>query len=119
MEAKNFKTPEGTCVISEEVIATIASTAALEVDGVASMAIRPDIRSIITGNVNSRYVKVMGSESAMTLDVYLCVAQGYRIPDISLQVQQAVKNEVQAMTGRPVTRVNIHVAGMKAEEEKK
>ncbi len=119
MEAKNFKNPEGTCVISEEVIATIASTAALEIDGVASMAIRPDIRSIITGNVNSRYVKVMGSESAMTLDVYLCIAQGYRIPEISEQVQQAVKAEVQAMTGRPVTRVNIHVSGMKAEEEKK
>ncbi len=119
MEAKNFKSPEGTCVISEEVIATIASTAALEIEGVASMAVRPDIRSIITGNVNSRYVKVLGSESAMTLDVYICVAQGYRIPDVSEQVQQSVKAEVQAMTGRPVARVNIHIAGMKAEEEKK
>ncbi len=119
MEAKNFKSSEGTCIISEEVIATIACTAALEVDGVAAMAQRPDIRTIITGGTNSRYVKVQGSESAMTLDVYLSIAQGYRIPDVSEQVQQAVKSEVQAMTGKPVTRINIHVAGMKAEEEKK
>ena len=119
MEAKNFKTPEGTCVISEEVIATIASTAALEVEGVVSMAVRPDIRSIITGSANSRYVKVVGSESAMTLDVYLCVDPGFRVPDVAEQVQQAVKSEVQAMTGRPVTRVNIHVTGIKVEEEKK
>jgi uncharacterized alkaline shock family protein YloU len=119
MEAKKFKRSEGTCVISEEVIATIACTAALEVDGVAAMAQRPDIRTIIAGANNSRYVKVSDSESAMTLDVYLSIVQGYRIPDVSEQVQQTVKTEVQDMTGKPVTRVNVHIAGMKPEEEKK
>lgn len=119
MDEKQFKTPEGACVISEEVIATIACTAALEIEGVASMAQRPDIRSIISGNTNSRYVKVVGGEGAMTLDVYLDIAQGYRIPDVAEQVQQEVKSAVQSMTGKPVTRVNVHIAGMKTEEEKK
>jgi len=119
MEEKAFKSPEGTCIISEEVIATIACTATMEVEGVAAMAQRPDIRSIISGGVNSRHVKVTGSESAMTLDVYLSIAQGYRIPDVAEQVQQEVKMAVQSMTGKPVTRVNVHIAGMKPEEEKK
>ena len=45
MDDKGYKPSEGSCIISEDVIATIASTAALEVQGVASMAQRPtDIR---------------------------------------------------------------------------
>ena len=38
MDDKGYKPSEGSCIISEDVIATIASTAALEVQGVASMA---------------------------------------------------------------------------------
>ena len=41
MDDKGYKPSEGSCIISEDVIATIASTAALEVQGVASMAQRP------------------------------------------------------------------------------
>ena len=45
MDAKEFKTAEGSCIISEEVIASIACTAASEVAGVAGMASRPaDLR---------------------------------------------------------------------------
>ena len=36
MDEKAFKKAEGSCIISEEVIATIACTAAVEVPGVAS-----------------------------------------------------------------------------------
>lgn len=119
MEEKKFKSPEGTCIISEEVVATIACTAAMEVKGVAGMAQRPDIRSIITGSANSRHVKVAGSDSAMTIDVYVTLAQGYHIQTVSEDVQKEVKSAVQSMTGKPVTRVNVHVAGMKLEEEQK
>ncbi len=119
MEEKNFKHPEGTCIISEEVVATIACTAAMEVNGVAGMAQRPDIRSMITGGANSRHVKVTGGDSAMTIDVYVNIKQGFRIQEVAEQVQREVKTSVQSMTGKPVTRVNAHIAGMKLEEEQK
>ncbi len=119
MEERDFKKSEGTCIISEEVIATIACTAAVEVPGVASMAQRPDLRGIITGGANGKSVKVTGSESAMTLDVYFTIKEGYQIPDVAEQVQQAVKAAVQSMTGRPVARINVHVAGLKLEEASK
>jgi uncharacterized alkaline shock family protein YloU len=118
MEEREFKKSEGTCIISEEVIATIASTAATEVPGVASMVQRPDIRSMIAGGANGRFVKVTGSETAMTLDVYISIRQGVRIPEVSEQVQRDVKTAVQSMTGKPVAKVNVHISGLSLEEEK-
>ena len=48
MDDKGYKVSEGSCIISEDVIATIANTAAMEVPGVAGMAQRPaDIRGIM------------------------------------------------------------------------
>lgn len=119
MDEKAFKKAEGSCIISEEVIATIACTAAVEVPGVASMGQRPDIRRIITGGVNSKSVKVLNNESAMILDVYIQIRQNHRIPDVAEQVQHDVKVAVQSMTGKPVTRVNVHVVGLALDPEKK
>lgn len=119
MEQKKFTKSEATCVISEEVIATIACTAALDVPGVAAMAQRPDIRGIMPGNTNLKSVKVSGNESTMVLDVYLTICENFRIPDVAGQVQQEIKNAIQSMTGKPVTRINIHVAGLKIDEESK
>ena len=39
MSDKGYKSSEGSCIISEEVIATIASTAAMEVPGVAGIVL--------------------------------------------------------------------------------
>ena len=119
MDEKTFKKSEGTCIVSEEVIATIACTAALEVPGVAAMGQRPDIRGIITGGVNGKSVKVVGGDTAMCLDVYIQMRQNFRIPDVAEQVQLAVKNEVQSMTGTPVTKVNVHITGLEETTESK
>lgn len=119
MEEKAFQKSEGTCIISEEVIATIACTAAMEVAGVASMGVRPDIRRLIPGTTAGKSVKVTSSESAMTLDVYINIRKNYRIPDVARQVQHDVKVAVQSMTCKPVTKINVHIVGLSLDEEKK
>ena len=118
MDDKGYKPSEGSCIISEDVIATIASTAALEVPGVAGMAPRPvDIRGIM-GAGAAKSVKVINNESETVLDVYINLRVGTRIPDVAGEVQHQVKVAVQSMTGKPVTKVNIHVAGIVLDEEK-
>ena len=118
MGDKGNLTPEGRCIISEEVIATIASTAAVEVPGVAGMAPRAkDLRGLV-GNNATKYVSVINTESELTVDLYINLKAGVRIPDVAGQVQRAVKEEIQAMTGRPVTKINVHVAGIVLEEKK-
>ena len=119
MDDKGYKPSEGSCIISEDVIATIASTAAMEVPGVAGMASRPaDIRGII-GSGASKSVKVINNESETVLDVYINLRLGVRIPDVAGEVQHQVKVAVQSMTGKPVTKVNVHVAGIVLEDEEK
>lgn len=117
MDANEFKKAEGSCIISEDVIASIAGTAAMETPGVAAMANRPaDIRGMISANSPSRSVRVLNTENDTVLDLYLTLKQGARIQETCANVQKSVKVAVQSMTGKPVTRINVHVEGMAAEE---
>ncbi len=120
MEANEFKVAEGTCIISGDVIASIAATAASEVPGVAALANRPaDLRGIVTATQATKSVKVLNTENETVLDVYVDLLEGAKIQETAAQVQQSVKVAVQSMTGKPVTRVNVHVQGMVAAEEDK
>ncbi len=118
MDSKEFKPAQGSCIISEDVIASIACTAAAEIPGVAGMAKNvSDLRDIITTNAASRSVHVLHTANETVLDVYVTFYQGAKIQETATKVQQAVKAAVQAMTGKPVTRVNVHIEGMVPEEK--
>jgi len=115
MNDKPFAVSQGTCIISEEVIATIAGNAAMEVAGVAGMAQRPadlaDIRGLMEKGA-ARSVKVLNTEIDTVLDVYVNLCTGAKIHEVAPQVQRQVKNAVQSMTAKPVTRVNVYVCGI-------
>ena len=118
MEAKDYRLPDGSCIISEEVIAGIAVNAAQEVAGVAGMAAKPnDLRGLV-GSSAAKSVRVLNTDNETVLDVYVNLKQGARIPEVAGRVQHCVKSAVQSMTGKPVTKVNVHVMGIKAVEEK-
>ncbi len=115
MGEKGHQAPEGCCIISEDVIATIAATAAVEVPGVAGMATRSDIRGLVNTSA-SKSVAVINNENETVVTLYINLKLGVRIPEVAGQVQRVVKNEVQSMTGKPVTKVNVHVAGIVLED---
>lgn len=118
MDVKDFQSSEGCCIISEDVIAKIASTAAVEVPGVAGMATRlTDIRGLVTSQ-GSKSVGVISNDNEAIVDVYVNLKAGVRIPDVAGDVQRQVKSAVQSMTGKPVTKVNVHIEGIVLEEPK-
>ena len=118
MDEQGYRPSEGSCMISEDVIATIASTAALDVAGVAGMASRPaDIRGII-GSGAAKSVRVINNENETVLEVYINLKLGARIPEVAGEVQHAVKVAVQSMTGKPVNKVHVHVSGLVLEDDK-
>ena len=106
--------------ISEEVVATIAGMAVSEVKGVAST--NSGIISEVFGKKSfSKGIKVQINEKAVTIDVFIVVEYGSRIPDIAWEVQNRVKSAVEDMTGLKVLEVNIQVQGVnlpKAEKGK-
>ncbi|MGI6265395.1 MAG: Asp23/Gls24 family envelope stress response protein [Acutalibacteraceae bacterium] len=117
MSEQVYQPSEGSCIISEDVIATIASTAALEVNGVAGMGQRPaDIRGFM-GSAASKSVKVINNESETVVDVYVNVRLDAKVQEVGGEVQRAVKTAVQSMTGKPVTKVNVHIAGIVLEDK--
>jgi uncharacterized alkaline shock family protein YloU len=68
------------------------------------------ITQILTGKKNlSKGVKVSVGENSSTLDLYIVVEYGVKIPDVSKQVQENVKKTVEAMTGLVVSSINVHV----------
>ena len=119
MDAREFKPAEGSCIISEDVVASIVATAALETEGVAGLAGRAtDIRGIISRDDAARAVRVTNTENDTILDVYVTLKAGVKIQEVAAALQQNVKTAVQSMTGKPVTRINVHVEGVVADENK-
>lgn len=98
--------------ISEDVISIIAGLAASEVDGIAGMSLGfVDGLNQFLGN-NKKYakgVKVELDGKRVTIDLFVNVKYGARIPDIAWSAQNAVKTAVENMTGLEVVAVNINV----------
>lgn len=117
MDPKQTNPVRGNCIISEQVIASIAAAAALETPGVAAMAQSPsEFRDIIKAS-RGKSVHVVNNEHETVLDVYVMLQIDAAIQQVAADVQQAVKSAVQAMTSKPVTRVNVHVMGIQMAEE--
>lgn len=107
--------------ISDEVIAAIAGVAASKVDGVAAMSgnIMGDIGSAILGKKSTgKGVRVSSGEKEVSLDLYLNIRYGARIPEVAYKVQESVKKSIESMTELRVAYVNIHVQGVSYENVK-
>ncbi|MDR1465842.1 MAG: Asp23/Gls24 family envelope stress response protein [Oscillospiraceae bacterium] len=103
----------GGLVISDEVLAAIAMTAARDIEGVSAILPRPaDVARLFHPNdVASRYVKVISAENDVKIQMSLRIQSGLRISSVAGAVQRAVKNAIQNMTGHTVSRVNLNVEG--------
>ena len=109
----------GEVVIADEVVAVIAGLAAMEVEGVASMAgnATRELISKIGIKSLSKGVKVDILEGVVTVAVTLNLKYGYSIMDVSAKVQDKVKVAIENMTGLTVADVNIRVAGVEVAAE--
>ena len=104
----------GEIIIADEVIAVITGLAAMEVDGVASLAgnATRELISKIGIKTLSKGVKVDVLEDVVTIDAALNLKYGFNIKTVSEMVQEKVKIAVENMTGLKVADVNIRVAGI-------
>ena len=109
MENNNF----GQVKISNDVIATIAGLAALEVEGVETITTFTD--KLLK---NNNGVKIQIEDEDVNLDIMVLIDYGISIPDIALKIQENVKNTVETMTGLKVSQVNIHIQGISFKKEK-
>ena len=104
----------GKVKIHNEVVGTIASVAAMEIEGVVSMS-----RGLVSGLTEllgkkdlDRGIKVQikGKEAVLVLNII--IKYGAKIPQVSYQIQENVKKTVEKMTGLTVTDVSVHIQGI-------
>ena len=107
----------GEIVIADEVVAVIAGLAAMEVEGVASMAgnATRELISKIGIKSLSKGVRVDILEGVVTVAMTLNIKYGHNIMGVSTKVQEKVKASVENMTGLTVADVNVRVAGVEME----
>lgn len=106
--------------IADDVIATIAGKATLEVKGVYSMSggFAGGISEVFGKKSYTKGIKVDNTEKGLKIDVNIIVEYGSRIPDVAYEIQNKVKNAIQNMTGLEIEEVNVHIQGVNTEVQK-
>lgn len=111
----------GEIKIADEVVAMIAGLAAMEIEGVASIAgnATRELINRLGKKALSKEVKVDVLEGIVTVSLTMNMKFGYNIKDVTEKVQEKVKTAIENMTGLEVADVNIRVAGVDVPEEDK
>lgn len=113
-------TLEGKIRISEDVIAQLATKAVNSVEG-ASPASPGLMANLRIGRKTANGVRIIISEGEtpeISVDAYITVKYGLRIPDVCWDVQEAVKDQVERFTGYSIKGVNVYVQGIAFVEPK-
>ena len=107
--------------ISDDVVATIAGKAALEVKGVYAMfgGLAGGISEVFGKKNYTKGIKVENTEKSLKIDVNIIVEYGARIPDVAYEIQNRVKKAIENMTGLKIEEVNVHVQGVNTEMQSK
>ncbi|MEG1778627.1 MAG: Asp23/Gls24 family envelope stress response protein [Oscillospiraceae bacterium] len=117
MQNTQIKQPKGSLRISQDVIATISSHAASEIDGVITLdSNSPSLRSFVATRSIAKPISINLTEDVAVIDIMINLKNGTKIPTAAEQVQLAIKNAVQSMTGITVSKVNVSVAGIVFDE---
>lgn len=109
----------GSAKIPDEVIAVCAVNAATRTKGVAGLA--GGLTDSITENILGKEplakgTKVTQTGAGITIDMYIKVYYGVKIPSVAWDLQRNVKREVETMTEKSVMAVNVHVQGVEREK---
>ena len=112
-ENKDYLTHEetlGTIQISEDVVASIATSTALEVEGVGGL-LSTNMSDYLGGKkMTARGVRVEGD--AIVVNLFIMLRYGFAVAEVAEKVQTAVFSALEGMTGFAVKAVNVHVGGI-------
>ena len=108
----------GNIRIADEVVKTIAAKAAGDVEGVYKLAggVVDEVSKMLGKKRPTNGVKVEVGEVECSIEVYLVVKYGYKIPEVAEEVQKAILEAVSSLSGLKVVEVNVYVQNVKMED---
>ena len=114
MQGEESRTDLGTIRIHKNVIASIASLAALEIEGVKRIG--ANFKSGLLELIGKRVIPAIKVEinknEEVKVDIPLVIKYGFNIPDIASKVQESVRNSLEKMTNLSIKDININVQGI-------
>jgi uncharacterized alkaline shock family protein YloU len=99
----------GTTRIAPAVLITMARLTSLQVPGVVAMAPVPGGVNRLFRRGASEGVRLEIEDQSVAIDLYLVVANGTNVREVSRNVQALVARAIEDMTGMAVARVDIHI----------
>ncbi len=105
----------GNVLISEDVIATIVAHAVTEVKGVVGLSTKPgaDIAEFIGKKNWGKGIKILVNEdNEVSIDCNVTVSYGHSVVAVAKDVQAAIHNAVEELTGVVIAAVNVNVCGI-------
>jgi uncharacterized alkaline shock family protein YloU len=116
-----INTNSGVIEISNETIATIVGGSATEIFGVVGMAskkqIRDNLNAILRREDYSKGVIVREEENGIAVDVYIVVSYGTKISEVSKNIQERVKYNLENQLSISANSVNVFVQGVRVLSE--
>ena len=112
---------EGQISFADDVVATIAGLAAIEIEGVVGMSggVAGGIAEMLGRKNLTRGVKVEVGTSEAAIDLDIIAKYGVKIPEVARKVQENVKKAVEMMTALDVVEVNVNIIGISMDEKSK
>jgi uncharacterized alkaline shock family protein YloU len=115
--AIQLETEYGRVDISEEAVAVIAGSAAMECYGLVGMASRKQFKDGIAellGRENlARGVEVKLDNKRLAIHLYIIVSYGTKISEVAYNIQRKVKYVLNEVVGLEVAQVNVAVQGVR------
>lgn len=109
----------GNIRISDEVVKTLAARAAVGVEGVYKLAggVVDEVSKMLGKKRLTNGVKVEVGEKECSIELYIIVDYGYKIPEVAEEVQKSVLEAVSNLSGLKVVEVNVYVQNVKIQDE--
>lgn len=108
------KQENGSILISEEVLASIAALAVREIEGVYGLSTTAsfDLGNILGKKNLRKGIRVTFHEKGFDVACNLIVKVGCAVMDVAKNVQEAISIEILSMTGAKPAKVNVNVCGI-------
>ena len=110
------KNSHGRISISDEAIAKVAASVAMECYGVVELVSRgftDSLKELFRRNSGTRGVKVATVGDRIYIDVYVVLKYGVSITAVAESLKESVKYRVENFTGMLVDTVNVNIVGVK------
>ncbi|MFC5631695.1 MULTISPECIES: Asp23/Gls24 family envelope stress response protein [Streptococcus] len=116
-----INTKDGQIELADDVIATVVGGATTEIFGVVGMAsksaIKDNFQALLRKENYAKGVVVKSTEEGIAVDVYTVMSYGVKISEVSKNIQERVKFNLESQLGITANAVNVYIQSVKVEGE--